>query len=646
MFGWRDAIINNIQLQQSSLILVHDLDYLLNDELILKELQEQGFELVRFEASISFRFLYEKYYRTNQVAKLIVYTNMDIIFPYEFERQALSVSIDMQTLFPNFSSQVIRGIDKEEFNTLYTVHQRYRGAPSDQNTLQYIIKNVYKIPYDMIDNEVTLYKTLLSIHYKTKRIPNKMQEFLYKEWKGIPAFQSLPLKSLITSQTFFYNFLEQKWSDFVGQYTQVIQGQTHDSLEAYEKNPLADPDVRRLMSDLFLEGQLAKAKDVPINKDIPNWMQLGIEKKPVKEETEIQRQYLKERVERILANAQYYNDWAQLISLIAEYRLVLSETDSEFEKIMVDINEKFYKWMISRYHTLTSLPPYPKPKMVHHIPEAINKDNQRNERTALIVLDGMSFAQWRVIQKFLKNKGFMFNEQQVFAWVPTLTSVSRQAIFSGNSPLSFGCTIHTTSAEERRWKTFWENHGILKQYVAYQKGLGNERYDSNNILALQKNQTKVYGAVIDIIDQFTHHAVLGEKSIDSHLSMWLESNYLAHLLTDLKEAGFTIYLTSDHGNTKATGVGRVSEGVLVQQKGQRVRVYDDKTLFEDAASRLPVTKWSQIGLPESYHALLAKYGEAFVPQNHSVVTHGGISIEEVIVPFVKVLNNKGSGLSE
>src|SRR5699024_172117 len=206
--------------------------------------------------------------------------------------------------------------------------------------------------------------------------------------------------------------------------------------------------------------------------------------------------------------------------------------------------------------------------------------------------------------------------------------------------------IHTTSAEERRWKTFWENHGILKQYVAYQKGLGNERYDSNNILALQKNQTKVYGAVIDIIDQFTHHAVLGEKSIDSQLSMWLESNYLAHLLTDLKEAGFTIYLTSDHGNTKATGVGRVTVGVLVQLKGQRVRVYDDKTLFEDAASRLPVTKWSQIGLPESYHALLVKYGEAFVPQNHSVVTHGGISIEEVIVPFVKVLNNKGSGLSE
>src|SRR5699024_10996079 len=105
---------------------------------------------------------------------------------------------------------------------------------------------------------------------------------------------------------------------------------------------------------------------------------------------------------------------------------------------------------------------------------------------------------------------------------------------------------------------------------------------------------------------------------------------------DLINHRFTIYLTSDHGNTNASGIGRVSEGVLVDQKGERVRVYSDETIYEDSVAHLPGTKWSNIGLPEQYYVLLAPYGQAFTPKGWRTVTHGGISIEEVIVPFIKV----------
>src|SRR5699024_7068388 len=124
----------------------------------------------------------------------------------------------------------------------------------------------------------------------------------------------------------------------------------------------------------------------------------------------------------------------------------------------------------------------------------------------------------------------------------TLTSVSRQAIFSGNTPLTFGKYITTTASEEKGWKAFWEEHGILKQYVTYQKGLGAEAYDRTKIKGLSRKATKVYGAVVDVIDQFTHHAVLGEKSIISQLQLWLESNYLENLLSDLQRARFTIFI--------------------------------------------------------------------------------------------------------
>jgi hypothetical protein len=648
MFGWREAIIDKIKYQQASLILVHDKDYLLNDEFVLKELQSHGFVTVRFEDSVTFRFLYEQQYRTNNSTnKLIIYANEAVVFPYEFQRKALIVKIDIQTLFPKFSAQVIRQIDREDLDALYTVHQQYQGTPSELETLEYIIKYLYKIAYDMTDSEVDLFKILLSVHYQIKQIPNIVQEFLFNKWKGIPAFQSMPLKKLIKSQTFFYHFIEQKWAEFVKQYIHVQKGQINESLDVYESNPLANHDVRRLMNDLFLEGQLSKVKRVSIPEAVPDWMRMGIEEGTNQEHVNTQLDYLQEKISHGLTSAKHYKDWVHILGLIAEFRLVsMGNDDIESEKLMKDVNNKFQHWMVNHYHTLTSLPPYPKPKLVHHIPHVISKERQNDEKVALLVLDGMSVVQWRIVQKYLKEKGFLFEEQQVYAWVPTLTSVSRQAIFSGNPPLAFSQTIHTTSAEEKLWKSFWENQGVLKQYVAYQKGLGNEKYDRNAIKALRRSSTKVYGAVVDVIDKFSHHAVLGEKSVSSNLSLWLETNYLVCFLTDLIDAGYSVYLTSDHGNTNANGIGRVSEGVLVDQKGERVRIYNDTTLYEDASSKLSVIKWPSIALPENYNVLLAQYGQAFVPKNQSIVTHGGISIEEVIVPFVKVQKNKGSGLGE
>src|SRR5699024_12068649 len=107
-------------------------------------------------------------------------------------------------------------------------------------------------------------------------------------------------------------------------------------------------------------------------------------------------------------------------------------------------------------------------------------------------------------------------------------------------------------------------------------------------------------------------------------------------LSDLLGARFAVYVISHDCNTNATGIGRISEGVLVEQKGERVRIYNNRTIYDDSANHLPVIKWSNICLPEDYHVLLAEYGQAFVPKGQDIVTHGGISIEEVIVPFVKV----------
>lgn len=101
--------------------------------------------------------------------------------------------------------------------------------------------------------------------------------------------------------------------------------------------------------------------------------------------------------------------------------------------------------------------------------------------------------------------------------------------------------------------------------------------------------------------------------------------------------GYHIYLTADHGNVESTGVGRPNQGVIAETRGERVRVYRSEPLLADSAAAYPTTVRLDIaGLPANFMPLFAGGRTAFVPEGEQVVVHGGVSIEELIVPFVKV----------
>ena len=73
----------------------------------------------------------------------------------------------------------------------------------------------------------------------------------------------------------------------------------------------------------------------------------------------------------------------------------------------------------------------------------------------------------------LRNR-FRLIEAAAFAWVPTITSVSRQAIFSGHPPMFFAATVQSTAAEERLWRSFWEDRGWRRDRIALIKHQANE----------------------------------------------------------------------------------------------------------------------------------------------------------------------------
>jgi hypothetical protein len=96
-------------------------------------------------------------------------------------------------------------------------------------------------------------------------------------------------------------------------------------------------------------------------------------------------------------------------------------------------------------------------------------------------------------------------------------------------------------------------------------------------------------------------------------------------------------LTSDHGNIEADGCGRPAEGAVADLRGERVRIYSDALLRDKIHDLFPkALRWQPIGLPEDYLPLIASNRMAFVRDGERLVSHGGICIEEVIVPLVQI----------
>ena len=87
----------------------------------------------------------------------------------------------------------------------------------------------------------------------------------------------------------------------------------------------------------------------------------------------------------------------------------------------------------------------------------------------------------------------------------------------------------------------------------------------------------------------------------------------------------------------ATGIGNPKEGVLVETRGKRARVYDRPEFRDEVFAAFPDSmRWPNHGLPPARHVLLAGDLKAFTDQGEEVVAHGGIALEEVLVPFVAI----------
>lgn len=405
--------------------------------------------------------------------------------------------------------------------------------------------------------------------------------------------------------------------------------------------------MRAYIDTFFLDGSLTPVDREDVT-DLPAWVMTGVAHDP---RADAVRRFrgLREKFESTLPVAdvphkewqQAAQRWAELVVLRWEWDEALDDADrTAWDSLHTKVEDSFGQWMGRRYGSLHNLPYQQQPVMVHQISRfmAFERNRKKLPKIALLVLDGLAFDQWLLLKKKLEatDKAWRFQESTAFAWVPTLTSVTRQSIFAGEPPLYFPTSLETTSKERTHWLRFWDDQGVQKNAVELVTNIKGAD-DSDLELALTNPRLSVLGIIWNQIDDLVHTAIMKTAGLHLLVNKWIAEGHLQKLLMRLHQEGFVVYLTADHGNVAATGVGNPREGVLVEQKGKRVRVYDRNEFLEEVANKFPESiRWPNYGLPPARHVLLAGNLKAFTDAGDEVVSHGGIALEEVMVPFVAI----------
>lgn len=664
--SWRDTILQEFTPEVARLTLAADPDQLLFDGALVEEIQARGFHLLLFADPIAFRYAYETAFRSQWDQQPLVYTPALVVvvqadaaalatLPADLLQHGRRVAFSLLDLFPNLSYPVVAALDHNNLDALYAAQQLYKPGPlGEQATIDFALRHLFGVAPEVIKEPADLLRVLLRHHFRGQAVPALMTARLIELLQAQPHFSAWPLAQIIPDRTAFLAFLQERWPHFLQHITGDEGITLHEDAVRYgllysgpPLLPFDHVDVRVYVDSLFLEGLLTPVAATATLPGAFNWATVGIRRD--------QRSEQQSRFRRLLAKLQQelpdddapYQVWQRFAPLWAEFIVVAvalqplapSLIAEKMAPIRTQVDRSFLDWMQRRYASLYNQPPSP-PVMVHHIPRTMARRRQTapQAKVALVVIDGLALDQWVLVRQHLRihSPQLLLREAAIFAWTPTSTSVSRQALFAGKVPFHFPNSITRTDKESSFWTQFWQEQGVSAAQVGYRKklGLGNP---ADLLDLVSAPQIQVLGLVIDTLDDILHGMVLGTAGLHNQVRQWLESGYLVELITMLQRHGYIIYLTADHGNIEAIGCGRLSEGSLADVREARVRVYPSPILRTQAkAQATNAIEWPQVGLPADYFPLLAGERTAFVIEGEHIVTHGGITVEEVFVPFIEI----------
>ncbi len=411
----------------------------------------------------------------------------------------------------------------------------------------------------------------------------------------------------------------------------------------------------------------------PVN---PNQILLSLKKnldtsRLVSEKTTSSYQQEFRKIAMDLAMVNSFEEWTSLYQKLIYWEIQLEDIEDAgmfeiLESQKTEANTQFGKFIDKNYPDWF-LPNTDAPVMSHTLfKEKVAPLLGKEQPTLMIVIDNLRYDQWKAFEPIINNYYKKESESPFFSILPTATQYARNAIFSGLMPSDMekmypnywkndtdegGKNLFEAEFLETQMKRLGLNHLKHEYYKITNLRAGKKL--ANNFKGLKDNDLTV--VVYNFVDMLSHsktemevvkELASNDKAYRSLTLSWFKNSPLFEMIQQAQQLGFKLILTTDHGTINVKNPSKVigdrDTSLNLRYKTGRSLTYDTKDVL---VSKDPRTiHLPSINMSSSY--IFAK-GDLFFayPNNYNhyvsyfrnTYQHGGVSLEEMIIPFV-VLN--------
>lgn len=648
-----DRLLARFPPRTHPLTLVSDPDELLDAEM-RSALGERGFGVVAEPDPVALRHAIEQARPFTAAAPLIIITTGPLnALPYDLWQQGVRLELSLSDLFPNLAYDALSELSPAQRRRLDAAQEGQPTSPLGYaESVSWLLLTLFDAAPSQLRTPAQLIGWVDRHHAAGEALPAAFATTLVAALHRIPAFANWPLASLIADHDAFRSWLRQ------GHALTQDHAVREPAVVTYAASALpafaADRDLQALVPLLVRSGALAEVQPTPKRRLRRRAYRADGVTNDNSESVKFSDE-LATLASALAGDVPRWEQWQNIAQRWARLTLQAYDLTVPIETAQMDqysiarstLDASFQRWITDNYAALAGRR-LPTPHHLFHIPGWLaHRVEQRDDfRPALIVMDGMALADWQRIRDAWQERhpDWAFDEQLVLAQLPSITAISRQALISGRRPADFADTVLHNRQEAQLWASFWERVGLPTAACAYE--VLPTRQSRTLPQSITSRRTRAICLVCPDLDQLIHDEAQGTPGFLSALGVWLggdsarrqRSSWIEEGIEQLLAHGFSVFLTSDHGHTEARGIGQPKERATVETRSKRALVYRTATLAATVQQNYSETiLWSDDGLlPDNVHAVLTEGRVAFAPTDTKVVSHGGMTIDELAVPLVAI----------